>query len=70
MPIRITGSISNGIAAKGPDRKPSLLVKNQLRETTVAISSSNIHVILSLSPGKIVRFVPSGGEMIFPKQCK
>ncbi len=68
MFLRTPGCESNNILPRGPDRKPSLLVKAQLREPTLDISSSNVHIIFLLDPGKMVSSVPSGGGMIFPKQ--
>jgi hypothetical protein len=53
--------------------EPSLLVKYQDRRnrpllTLKDISSSNVHCIFSVDPGKKVNLVPSGGEVIFPKR--
>jgi hypothetical protein len=71
--FNIPGSPSKYIVASGSLFEPSLLVKYQDRSNSSLlrrkdISSSNVHCIFSVDPGKKVNLVPSGGEVIFPKR--
>jgi hypothetical protein len=73
--FNIPGSPSKYIVASRSLCEPSLLVKYQDRSDRSTrplwrkdISSSNVHCIFSVDPGKKVNLVPSGGEVIFPKR--
>ena len=48
----------------------SLLLKDQVLKITLEIPSSNVHVIFTVDPRKKTSFVPSGCEVILPKQQK
>ncbi len=50
--------------------EPSLLVKDQIRSLRLDIASLNSHFIFAVCQGKKIYSVPSGGEVIPPKQHK
>ena len=65
-PVLVESFISNDITANASGFEVSLGLKYQCKAHADG-SSSNVHEMLFVVPGKKVYCVPSGGEVIFPK---